>query len=100
MKNLNLRAPCLLALISAALAGCVGVTEAQLKGKLPRIDAKRVTVDVSTIYGVSGTLTEDNVKWTGDQKSVGSSDLRVTSPLGSYRRKIEGAVIDATKGQQ
>jgi hypothetical protein len=84
-RNLSLLIAC------ALLSGCVSLTKRQLEGKLPRVNAGELTVDVSTIYGVSGTLKETDVKWNGDEKTVGSSELRVTSPAGTYHRKITGA---------
>lgn len=74
-------------------SGCVMLAKAQLEGKLPKVDAAFVSVDISTVYGVSGTLTETGVKWTGDSKAVESSELRVTSPAGSYHRIIKGAAL-------
>lgn len=88
MKSLRIL---FVALIALPLGGCLSFTTAQLENKLPRIDAQEVSVDVSTIYGVSGTLKETDVKWTGDKKRVGSSELRVTSPVGTYRRVIRDA---------
>jgi hypothetical protein len=73
--------------------GCVSLAKSQLEGKLPRVDAQELTVDVSTLYGVSGTLHETNVRWNGDAKTVGSSELRITSPAGTYHRTIKGAGV-------
>lgn len=65
----------------------------QLEGKIPKVNADSVSVDVSTIYGVSGTLNETGVKWKDGVKSVESSELRVTSPGGTYHRIIKGAAL-------
>jgi hypothetical protein len=65
----------------------------QLEGRIPKVDARRVKVELSTIYGVSGSLVEQDVKWTGDTKAIGSSDLRITSPLGSYHREVQGVTF-------
>lgn len=79
-------------------AGCMAIiTKGQLERKIPRIDAKRVEIEASTIYGVSGTLTEENVKWDGDRKKVGKSVYRITTPGGSYKETIEGAAISDSK---
>jgi hypothetical protein len=75
------------------LSGCVLVTKNQLENKLPRVDAKKLRVEVSTIYGAAGTLEETGVKWDGDRKTIQSSTLSITSPVGSYKRTIEGAGI-------
>lgn len=83
-----------LSLAFAALgnSGCVLLAKKQLEGKLPKIDAAFVSVDVNTIYGMSGTLVETGVRWDGDTKILESSELRITSPAGSYHRIIRGAV--------
>lgn len=92
MKSLLL--PLLLSLfVVLLLSGCFAITKAQLENKLPRIDAHEVSVEVSTIYGVSGTLRESGVKWNGDTKHLESSELRITSPLGSYKRTITAADV-------
>jgi hypothetical protein len=82
-------------LVAAVLAcqGCALLTRTQLKGKVPRIDAKVYEASLNTIYGASGTIRETDVKWNGDVKSVGTSHLRVTSPFGGFEEKIEGATF-------
>jgi hypothetical protein len=84
-------------LVLVMLSGCMALTKAQLEGKLPRIDAKRVEVEANTIWGVAGSLSETDVKWEGDMKRVGSSTLKITSPLGTYKRTIEGAKAEKSE---
>jgi hypothetical protein len=71
--------------------GCTSLYKAQLEGKLPKVNAEELSVEGSSIWGVSGTLKERGVKWDGNQKSVAESELRITSPAGSYHRVIKGA---------
>lgn len=74
-------------------SGCLSITARQVEGKLPKIDAAELAVEVSTIYGANGTLVEKGVRWTGNVKTIESSELRITSPAGTYKRTIKGAVI-------
>lgn len=83
----------LAAFVLLGLTGCVFVTRAQLEGKLPRVDAAHLKVEVSTIYGAAGTLEESGVKWEGDRKTVESSTLKITSPVGTYQRTITGVTV-------
>ncbi len=88
----------ILILVTAALAlllgsGCMLVTRAQMDGKLPQIDAEEISVEANTIYGVTGTLTETDVVWKDGRKHVGSSVLKVDSPMGHYKRTIKGVSV-------
>ncbi len=82
-------------LIAAILAcnGCAMLARQQLRGKVPRIDAKVYRASLSTIYGANGTLEETDIKWNGDVKTVGASNLRVTSPFGTFEEHIEKATF-------
>lgn len=80
-----------LAFCALSFSGCLSITKAQLENKIPRVNAQELTVKASSIWGVSGTLTEKDVKWTGNVKALGSSEGRVTSPIGTVEWIIKGA---------
>ena len=93
--NMFFRSVSILSVVAAISfsSGCMLLTRAQLEGKLPQVDARKLTVEASTIYGVSGTIQETDVKWVDGVKTVGFSELRITSPVGSYKRTIEGVSV-------
>lgn len=64
--------------------GCVGTYMLQLEKKMPKIDADELYVKGHTIYGVSGEITQTNVRWEGDVKKIGSLHVRVDSPIGGF----------------
>lgn len=78
---------CLCALLFNS--GCVAlITAGQLRNKIPKIDADKIEAEASTIWGVSGSIVEENVKWVDGRKTVGSSEERVTAPIGGYKVKV------------
>lgn len=78
--------------VVALSSGCMSLYRAQLAKKIPKVDAEAITVTGHTIYGVSGEVTETDVKWIGNVKTVATQHSRVDSPIGSL-------TVDVKKGK-
>lgn len=93
--NSRLRLSLALAAMAAAImlldTGCAVLARRQAENKIPRVNAKEYQVELNTIYGASVLIKETDIKWEGDVKNVGSSDVRVNTPFGGFHEKMETA---------
>jgi hypothetical protein len=72
-------------------SGCAALARSQAEGKIPKVNAKVYQAELNTIYGASVLINETDVKWEGDIKNVGSSDVRINTPFGGFHEKMESA---------
>lgn len=79
--------------VLASSSGCMGTYLLQLQKKIPKVDGDKIKVSGHTIYGVSGELTETDVKWVNGVKTVGTMHGRVDSPIGSVTVDVEKGKI-------
>jgi hypothetical protein len=90
MKTLLILAAAAVLLTSS---GCLNLYRAQLEKKIPKVDAEYLKITGHTIYGVSGEITETDVEWRNNVKTVGTQSSRVDSPLGSVTVEARKARI-------